>query len=85
MVAKNLLHLDQIDPGFDQVCGVTVPKAVRGDLFFRPQVSMTLCRVVCTPPESIGVLAVAAPFTPPCRLGNNSTGLRCTDQKRRKT
>ena len=26
-----------------------------------------------------------APFKPPWRLGNNSTGLRCTDQKRRKS
>lgn len=61
-----------------------VSQAVRRDLFSRPQAATTLCNVVCTPPESIGVVAVAAPFKPPCRLGNNSTGLRWTCQKRRK-
>ena len=36
-MAENFLHFEQIDPGLDQVCGVGVAKAVRGDLFFRPQ------------------------------------------------
>ena len=85
VMAEDLLDLDQVDAGFDQVRGVAVAQAVWRDLFFRPQVSMTLCSVVCTPPASIGVVAVAAPFKPPWRLGNNSTELRCTDQKRRRT
>ena len=84
VVAEELLYLDQIDAGLDQVGGIGMSKRVGRDLFFRPQDSTTLCRVVCTPPGSIGVVAVAAPFKPPWRLGNNSTGLRCTDQKRRK-
>lgn len=42
VVAEILLHLDQIDAGFDQVRGIAVAQAVRGDLFFRPQASMTL-------------------------------------------
>jgi len=41
VVAQNLLHLQQIDPGFDQVCGIAVAQAVRGDLFFRPQATQT--------------------------------------------
>lgn len=39
--------------------------------------------VVCTPPRSRAVVAVWLPFSPPLRLGNSNTGLRCTDQKRR--
>ena len=83
VVPEELLDLDQIDTGLDQVSGIAVAKAVGGDLFFRPQVSATLRRVFCTPPRSSGVLAAAAPFRPTCRLGNSSTGLRCTSQKRR--
>lgn len=83
VVAEEFLHLDQIDAGFDQVCGIGVPKAVGADLFFRPQARHTRCRVFCTPPRSSGVVAAAAPFRPPWRLGNSSTGLRCTCQKRR--
>ena len=83
VMAEEFLHLDQIDAGLDQVGGIAVPQAVRRDLFFRPQVSTTLCSVVCTPPGSIGVVALAAAFKPPRRLGNNSTGLRWTCQKRR--
>ena len=50
VMAEKLLHFDQIDPGLDQVGGIAVAKAVGGDVFFRPQVSTTLCRVFCTPP-----------------------------------
>ena len=46
VMAENLLYLDQVDASFDQVRCVGVPQAVRGDLFFRPQVLITLCRVV---------------------------------------
>jgi len=65
VMAKDLLHLDQVDAGFDQVCGIGVTQAVWGDLFFRPQVSMAACSVLCTPPGSIDVVAAAAPFRPP--------------------
>ena len=64
-MAEDLLHLEQVDAGFDQVRSVGVAQTVRGDLFFRPQASITLCKVVCTPPASIGVVALAAPFKPP--------------------
>jgi len=37
-----------------------VAQAVGRDLFFRPQASTTLCKVVCTPPVSIGVVVLAA-------------------------
>ena len=84
VMAEELLHLDQIDAGLDQVSCVAVPQRVWGDLFFRPQVSTTLCRVVCTPPRSSGVVAAAAPFKPTWRWGNNSTGLRCTRQNWRR-
>lgn len=61
MMAKKLLHFDQIDPGLDQVSGIAMAQAVRRDLFFSPQDSTTLCSVVCTPLRSIGVVALAAP------------------------
>ena len=64
VMAEVFLHLDQIDAGLDQVSGVGVA-TVRGDLFFRPQASTTLCRVVCTPPRSMCVVASAAPGKPP--------------------
>jgi len=85
VMAEELLHLDQIDAGLNQVGCIAVAQAVRRDLFFRPQASTTLCRVVCTPPLSMGVVALAAAFKPPWRLGNNSTALRCTRQKRCKS
>ena len=75
VMAEELLYLNQIDTGLDQVGGITVAQAVGRDLFFRPQASTTLCRVFCTPPRSRDVVAAAAPFKPPWRLGNNSTGL----------
>src|ERR1035437_5266124 len=82
VMAEELLHLDQIDAGLDQVSGIAVAQRVRRDLFFRPQASTTLCRVLRRPPRSMGVVALAAPFKPSWRLGNNSTGLRCTCQNR---
>ena len=36
VVAQNLLHLQQIDTGLDQVGCIAVAQAVRGDLFFSP-------------------------------------------------
>ena len=83
VMAEEFLHLDQIDTGLDQVSRVAVAQTVWRDLFFRPQASITWCRVFCTPPRSSGVVTLAAPFKPAWRLGNNSTGLRCTSQKRR--
>ena len=83
VMAEELLYLDQIDAGLDQVGGIAMSKRVGRNLFFRPQDTTTLCSVVCTPPGSIGVVALAAAFKPPRRLGNNSTGLRWTYQKRR--
>ena len=41
VVAEELLYLDQIDTGLDQVGGIAVAKAVRGDVFFRPQARTT--------------------------------------------
>ena len=76
VVTEDLLYLDQIDTGFDQVGCIAVAQAVRGDVFFRPQAAMTLCKVVCTPPRSSGVVALAAPASPRCRLGKSRTGLR---------
>jgi len=83
VMTEIFLYLDQIDAGLDQVGGIAVAQAVRCNLFFRPQATMTLCRVVCTPPRSMCVTAALALGNPPWRLGNNSTGLRCTSQNRR--
>ncbi len=47
-----------------------------------PQAWTTLCRVVCSPPRSSVAVALPAPRNPPWRLGNNSTGLRCSAHKR---
>ena len=85
VMAEEFLHLDQIDASLDQVGRVRMAKAVGGDLFFSPQASTTRCKVVCTPPGSVGVVAVAAPFRPSWRLGKSRTGLRCTCQKRRRS
>ncbi len=41
VMAEVFLYLDQIDAGLDQVGGIAVAQAVRGDLFFRPQTSTT--------------------------------------------
>jgi len=76
------LYLDQIDARFDQMGGITVTKAVGGNLFFIPHWATTLRRVVCTPPRSSGLVARWALFRPAWRFGNTSTGLRCTCQKR---
>ena len=56
-VAEDFLYLDQLNTGFDQMRGIAVTKAVRGDLFFIPQWATTLRRVICTPPRSSGVVA----------------------------
>ena len=37
VMAEEFLHLDQIDASLDQVGCIAVPKAVGGDVFFRPQ------------------------------------------------
>jgi hypothetical protein len=37
VVAQNLLHFQQVNPGLDQVGCIAVAKAVGGDLFFSPQ------------------------------------------------
>ena len=34
VVAQDLLNLQQIDAGLDQVCGIAVAQAVGRDLFF---------------------------------------------------
>ncbi len=36
-VTEDFLHFEQVDTGFDQMSGKTVPQAVRGNLFFIPQ------------------------------------------------
>ena len=53
VMAEEFLHLDQIDARLDQVSCIAVPQAVWSNLFFRPQVPITWCRVVCTPPRSM--------------------------------
>ena len=35
VVAEEFLYFDQIDTGFDQVCGIAVAQAVGADVFFR--------------------------------------------------
>ena len=53
VMAEKLLHLDQIDARLDQMSCIAVPQAVWSNLFFKPQVPITWCRVVCTPPRSM--------------------------------
>lgn len=45
-MAEDFLYLKQVHAGFDQMSGVAVPQASRGDLFFTPQLATTLLRVV---------------------------------------
>jgi hypothetical protein len=37
VVAEDFLDFQQVDTGFDQMGGIAVAQAVRGNLFFRPQ------------------------------------------------
>jgi len=57
VVTQDLLYFEQVDARFDQMRGITVTKAVRGDLFFIPQWATTVLRVFCTPPRSSGLAA----------------------------
>ena len=41
MMAEDVLDLDQIDAGLDEVGGVAVAQTMRRDLFFIPQEAMT--------------------------------------------
>ena len=41
VMTQNLLHLQQVNPGLDQVSCIAVAKAVGGDLFFSPQLMAT--------------------------------------------
>jgi hypothetical protein len=75
-MAEEFLHLDQINARLDQVRGIAVAKAVRGDLFFRPQVSMTRLSARCTPSRSSAVVALAAALGSGYRLGKSKVGLR---------
>lgn len=75
-MAENLLD-------FQQVSGIAVTQAMRGNLFLKPQSLATFLNVVCTPPLASGVVAVVLPFKPDLRLGNSQFGLRCSAQKRR--
>ena len=65
MMTEDLLDLDQIDAGLDEVGSIAVAQAVRGDLFLIPQDSMTWCKALCTPLRSRGLVARAAPSRPP--------------------
>ena len=44
VMAKNLLDLDELDAGLDQVSGIGVAQTVGRNLFFRPQDSTTARR-----------------------------------------
>ena len=57
VVTEDFLYFEQVDARFDQMSGITVAKAVWGDLFFIPQWATTLHRVLCTPPRSSGLVA----------------------------
>ena len=65
VVTENLLDLDEVDAGLDQVSGIAMSKTVGGDLFFRPQVSMTRLSARCTPSRSSAEVALAAALKPP--------------------
>ena len=41
VMTEKFLYFDQIDTRFDQMCRIAVAKAVRGDVFFRPQARTT--------------------------------------------
>ena len=57
VVTEDFLYFERVDARFDQMSGITVTKAVGGDLFFIPQWEATLQRVLWTPPRSSGVVA----------------------------
>ena len=76
VVPEELLHLDQIDTGLDQVRGIAVAQAVRGNLFFKPQWPMTRASARCTPSAFNAVVVLAAACKPRWRSGKSNTGLR---------
>ena len=76
VVPEELLYLDQIDTGLDQVRGIAVAQAVGGDLFFRPQWPMTRASARCTPSAFNAVVVLAAASKPRWRSGKSNTGLR---------
>jgi len=76
VVSEELLYLDQIDPGLDQVSCIAVSQAVGGDLFFRPQWPMTRASARCTPSAFNAVVVLAAACKPRWRSGKSNTGLR---------
>jgi len=45
-MAKDLLYFKQINACFNQVGGITVAQAMRGNLFFKPQ-ALTTLHMVC--------------------------------------
>ncbi len=73
-MTKKILHILQADTGLDQMSGIAVSQAMRGNVFFIPQALTTLRKVTCTPPRSRGVVAEKRPFNPPLRLGKSKTG-----------
>ena len=76
LMAEEFLHLDQIDTGLDQVRGITVAQAVRGNLFFKPQWPMTRASARCTPSAFNAVVVLVAACKPRWRSGKSNTGLR---------
>ena len=45
-VTEDFLHFEQVDARFDQMGRIAVAQAVRGNLFFIPQSSITLRKVL---------------------------------------
>jgi len=76
VVPEELLYLDQIDTGLNQVSGIAVAQAVGGDLFFRPQWPMTRASARWTPSAFNAVVVLAAACKPRWRSGKSNTGLR---------
>ena len=57
--------------------GKTVAQGMNRDLFFIPHSATSRFMVFCTPPRSIGSLAVRMRAAAPSALGNSKRGLRC--------
>ena len=64
VMTEELLHLDQIHAGLDQVGCIAMPQAVGGDLFFSPQWPTTRASARCTPSAFNAVVVLVAACKP---------------------
>ncbi len=82
-MAEQTLDMAQAQPVFEQMGGKAVAQGMNRDLFFMPHSASNSFMVFCTPPRSIGSVAVRMRAAAPRALGNSKRALRCLHHKAR--